>query len=338
MIKKKLIQILFFLILIFFINSCSLKRTAIGADNEIRVIRSDIDKPIIKEYLESIFTDTLYTPQPEPYYYLKYTTPSNYNRLKSQNHVIVAAIEQSNGNPGYKLIKQLLPKNQFDLMANGDPILFAKDVHSYDQLFMIINAQSKDQLFSTIENKKNFIRQQYFEQFKKRQLKYIFGDDRNNSLEDSLRTMFGWLIKIPWGWEAIKIKEENQFVWIGKEMPFQWIGISWENKNIVDEELKLGEYLWKWPTEYYGTIQFSEYKFKLDQTKLNKHNAWRATGIWETINIKDAKGGPFCSYIFYDEKHDRTYHLNYLIHHPGSDKSIFMRQLDMIVKSINIHL
>ena len=334
--QNKLITIFIYLAPILLIYSCSVKRTAIGADNEIRVICSEIDKPIVSQYLESIFTDTLYTPQPEPYYHLKYTEPSNYNKLKSQNQVIIAAIEQNNGNPGYNLIKQLLPEDQFDSMAKGDPIIFAKDVNAYDQLFMVINARSKDQLLLTIRDKKNFIRQQYFKQFKKRQMKYIFGDDRNKNLEDSLRTILGWSIKIPWGWEVIQIDEENQFVWIGKEMPFQWIGISWENENIVDEELKVGEYIWQWPTERYGTIQLSDYKFELNKATFNNQNAWRATGIWETINIKDAKGGPFCSYIFYDEYNNRTFHMNYLIHHPGNDKSIFMRQLDMIVRSISI--
>jgi len=49
---------------------CDTKREALGADNEIRVICSEIDKQIVRDYLTSIFTDTIYTPEPEPYYYL----------------------------------------------------------------------------------------------------------------------------------------------------------------------------------------------------------------------------------------------------------------------------
>ena len=86
----------------------------------------------------------------------------------------------------------------------------------------------------------------------------------------------------------------------------------------------------------YGNIQFNDYKFELDKMLYNDYFAWRAQGIWETINIKESKGGPFRSYVFYDEQSNKTFHLNYLIHHPGNDKSIFMRQLDLIVKSFTI--
>ena len=39
------------------------------------------------------------------------------------------------------------------------------------------------------------------------------------------------------------------------------------------------------------------------------------------------------AYIFYDSKKDITYHLNYLIHYPGNNKTIFFRQADLILKS-----
>ena len=134
----------------------------------------------------------------------------------------------------------------------------------------------------------------------------------------------------------IKIRSDSNFVWLGKEMPFQWIGIGWADGNLVNDDLSVGEYIWTWPVKNYGYIQFNDYKFELDKMLYNDYFAWRAQGIWETINIKESKGGPFRSYVFYDQQSDKTFHLNYLIHHPGNDKSIFMRQLDLIVKSFTI--
>jgi len=322
-------------ILILGINNlnCSGKREALGADNEIRVICSDIDKDIVRKYLKSIFTDTIFTPEPEPYYYLKFSDPDTYNDLKEQSHVIIAALDRNKGNPGYQLIKRLLPEEQFQKTELGDPLILAKDVNARKQLFMIINGSSEDQLMSTIDSKRNFIRKQYFDQFVDRQSRFIFGSDRNKKLEDSLANEFGWQMKIPWGWELIKSDKESQFVWIGKERPFQWIGIGWEDGNLVEDELKVGEYIWNWPMSHYGFIRLNDYKFEIQVAAHNNKKAWRAQGIWETIDVKEAKGGPFRSYILYDEKQNRSYHLNYLIHHPGNDKSIFMRQLDLIVKT-----
>jgi len=321
---------------VFILLKCEFKREALGADNEIRIICSEIDKDIIKTYMSKIFTDTIFTPEPEPYYYLKFSTPEKYNKLKFQSQVSIVALERDSGNPGYKLMKKILPEEQFDFTENFDPIILSKNVYAKNQLFMVINAKNGAQLDSVIKKRKNQIRKHFHQQFNDRQSRYLFGSDRNKSLEDSLRLKFGWSLKIPWGWEVIKSLPESNFVWLGKEMPFQWIGISWEEGNIFEDNISTGEYIWSWPEKNYGYIQFNNYKFELKESLYNGYKAWRVRGVWETIDAIEAKGGPFNSYIFYDEKNNLSYHLNYLIHHPGNDKSIFMRQLDLIVKSFKI--
>jgi len=323
--------------LVLVLTSCDSKREALGADNEIRVICSEIDRPVVTKFLSSIFTDTLFTPEPEPYYFLKFSDPETYTDLKSQAYVVVAAIDRDQGNPGVQLVKRMLPESQYAETQFGDPLILAKNVHSLKQLFLVINANSESHLMSYVDEKKNFFRKQFFNQFKERQSRFIFGDDRNKPLEDSLKAEYGWSMKIPWGWEKIKEVPKKNFVWIGNEMPFQWIGISWESGNHITDELTVGNALWEWPKAHYEYIQFNNYKFKLEKVQVGDYAAYRGEGLWETIDVKEAKGGPFRSYIFYNEAKDVTYHINFLIHHPGNDKSIFMRQLDLIVKSFKLH-
>ena len=84
--------------------SCDNKREALGADNEIRVICSEVDREIIQQYLSGIFSDTLFTPEPEPYYHLKFSEPNTYLDLRSQSQVVVAAVSREPANPGLSLI------------------------------------------------------------------------------------------------------------------------------------------------------------------------------------------------------------------------------------------
>ena len=319
-------------LLIIFISACDNKREALGADNEIRVICSNIDKKVLKKYLSLIFNDTLYTPEAEPYYHLKFSEPDKFNQLKAQSMVIVGSIKQDD-NSGLKLMNQLLPDSQFKSTLQHDPIILGKDVYAKKQLFMIINASSEDHLMSSLEQKRNQFRKHFNDQFIERQGRFLFGDDRNTLLEDSLKSEYGWTLKIPWGWDRIKNLPDSNFVWLGREMPFQWIGIGWIQGNILYSELSAGDFIWNWPKDNYKTIQINNYKFKLDKTNHGDTFAYRAQGIWETVSLKESKGGPFRSYLFYDSVNDLTYHLNFLIHHPGDDKSIFMRQMDMIIKT-----
>ena len=334
MTNKYLFKIFFILVMVLQLN-CESKREALGADNEIRVICSDVDREIIESYLKNIFTDTIYTPEPEPYYYLKFSNPNTYNELKAQSKVVIAAVSRDNGNPGLQLVKKLLPEKQFETMINLDPVLISKNVFAKNQLFIVINALTKDQLFDTIKKKKNNYRKIFNDNFKSRQKKFIFGVDRNRGIEDSLINEYGWSMKIPWGWINIKNNKDSNFVWLGKEMPFQWIGISWYEGNHISEMnlIQSGEFLWEWPKKFYKNIQFNDHKFKLDETDFNGFKAWRLKGVWETIDMIEAKGGPFCSYFFYNKSINKTFHFNYLIHHPGKNKSINMRQMDLIIKS-----
>ena len=320
------------ILLIIFISACDNKREALGADNEIRVICSNVDKKVLKKYLSLIFNDTLYTPEAEPYYHLKFSEPDKFNQLKAQSMVIVGSIKQDD-NSGLKLMNQLLPDSQFKSTLQGDPVILGKDVYAKKQLFMIINARSEDHLMSSLEQKRNQFRKHFNDQFIERQGRFLFGDDRNTLLEDSLKSEYGWTLKIPWGWDRIKNLPDSNFVWLGREMPFQWIGIGWIEGNILSSELSAGDFIWNWPKDNYKTIQINNYKFKLDKTNHGDTFAYRAQGIWETVSLKESKGGPFRSYLFYDSLNDLTYHLNFLIHHPGDDKSIFMRQMDMIIKT-----
>ena len=333
--NKTIIFSLIFIIFIFI--SCDTKREALGADNEIRVICSNIDKKIIKSYLSNIFSDTLFSPEPEPYYQLKFSSPETYNQLKKQSKVVIAAVNRDRGNPGIKLVERILPDEYFKSTLTEDPVILMRNVYAKNQLLMVINAASDKILNNTIKLKKNAFRKEYNDQFIIRQNNYLLEKNRNTSLEDTIFNDYGWKINIPWGWISIKNIKDSNFVWLGKEMPFQWIGVSWINGDFIStmDKLEVGEYIWGWPKKFYGNIQFNNYKFSLDEASFNGSSAWRSKGVWETIDKLESKGGPFCSYLFYDSITDRTFYINYLIHHPGNDKSIYMRKLDQIVRSIN---
>ena len=331
--NHKLIAILSIYILLL---GCENKREALGADNELIVVCADPDKDIIYDFVQSVFDYTLFTPQPEPYFKIRFVKPEGYIDLKEQAYVVVGAIGDDIHNDGVKLIKKLLPEEQYQSTLENDPILFTHDLYASNQLFLIVNAKSRDQLMASVPAKKEWLKNQYYSQFAKRQSKYIFENARRVEVEKELSEKNGWTMKIPWGWEVIKDSSDVGFFWIGKEMPFQWVSIQWEDGKTIDvvDGLDIGNTIWSYPETFYEHIRFHDYKFKMEKVYFNRIKAWKISGIWESI--EEPQGGPFLSYIFYDKASDKTYHLNMLIYHPGEDKSIFMRQMDLIAKSFRV--
>ena len=317
-------------------TNCDIKKEALGADNEVRVICSSDDEDVIKGFLSTIFVDTIFTPEPEPVHKLKIFPPESYNDLKRQAYVVVGAVGKDVSNSGVRLMKKLLSSDNFQSMKTNDPVFLLRDLYATNQSFLIINARDKYQLSAVSPLKKKMIHDQYEKQFRSRQSKYLFGSHRREDIEEKFSEEYGWSMKIPWGWEVIRNSADSNFVWLGREFPFQWIAIHWQNGNAINDELTIGENVWNFPKTHYSNIRFHDYKFSIEKINFNSYKAWLCTGMWESSDDITAQGGPFRHYIFYDANKNMTFHINTLLYHPGKDKSIFLRQLELIAKSFSI--
>ena len=326
------INSLFLFLLCLLIFGCAGKKDSLGTDDEIRVICSKIDEPVIKDYLASVFDDTIYTPAPEPLFKLIFSRPEHYEDLKEYAQVIIAAVNRNSTNPGYRLLKKLLPEGQLNNSEDDNPVLLTRDLHAKDQVYVVINASNKEHLFNYLDKNKCLLRKHYDEQFKLRGSRFLFNDNQTQ-IEEKINEDYGWFLKIPWGWEVLRNDDKMNFFWMGSEYPYRWMSIKWDNGNNINDGLSLGKQIWNFPINHYKSIRFNENRFKLERIYFNDYKGWQCSGIWESMDSLDAKGGPFYSYIFYDHHSDRTFHINTLVHNPGKSKAVYIRQMELIAKS-----
>ena len=318
------------------ILGCSNQKDALGADNLIQVICNDDDKEHIKEFLSKVFSDTIYTPYPEPEYKISFSDPLTYGKLKKQAYVVVASIDSGKSHSGKKLMGKILSKKDYNNMITNEPVIIAENLYAKNQLFMIINAHTVNQLKNIEVNKINDYKTLYDQLFYKRQERFLLNQHNKSPIGDILKHNYHWSMHTPWGWEIIKENKDSNFVWIGREEPFQWISCYWENGNQIMNELEVGEKVWQLPQANYGNIKFSDYKFKIKKTLFNNQPGWEISGIWESVNNLLALGGPFKMFVFYNNITQNTYYINTLIHSPGKSKSIYLRQLGLLAKTFKI--
>ena len=311
---------------------CEIKREALGSDDGIFVIAAMEDEGKIKEILSAVLNDTLYTPKPEPYYKLTFVHPREFDRIKNSALVVVGAIGSDLSSPGVALVKRILSDKQYQQSISGEkPFIFTKDPFARNQIFMVINTPTVVRAKEIAKEQNEWIKQQFSDLFEYRQARFMFNNTRQKELETHLHEAYGWGIKIPWGYEVLVDSSEQRLFWIGREMPFRWLAVHWENGAIINDNQMAKQYIMNFPEEYFGSIRYSEYKFNLNTTQFNDWLAWRVTGIWEAI--EDTQGGPFIGYLFYDGLTDKTYYIHTMIFHPGNNKLILLRQLEIIAKS-----
>jgi len=326
---------IYFIVIALLIVSCSTKREAVGAADEIVVVVSKEDRGSINSAISQIFSDTLFTPQPEPIYKLKYADPIGFNELKRQSNLIIGSIGTSELNPGTKLVKSLLGDELFSVTIDGsEQIIFSEDQFGRDQLFMIISGETIGEINDALLEKSEWIKSYFDKTFIEKQKKYLFGNDRLKKISKEFKQKYGWEIQIPWGWEVLKELPDSNFVWLGRELPYQWFSIHWEDGLIIEDSTMAVEYSYRFPQEYYKNIRYNDYKYQMEQVTFNNWDAWKSIGIWESI--EEARGGPFINYTWYDGVTDRTYNLNMLVFIPSKNKATFMRQLDIIAHSFNV--
>ncbi len=327
---------IYFMVTALLLINCTTKREAIGAADEIIVIVSKEDRNSINDALAQIFSDTLFTPQPEPTYKLNYADPIGFNELKRQTNLIIGSIGTNDFNSGTKLVKSLLGDELFNKTINGNQqIIFSEDQFRRGQLFMVISGKTADDIKSALLEKSVWIKSYFDKIFLEKQKKYLFGNDRLKKLSKEFKQKYGWEIQIPWGWEIIKDLPDSNFVWIGRELPYQWFSIHWEDGFIVEDSTGAVEYSLRFLEEYYKNIRYNDYKYQMEQVIFNNWTAWKSVGIWESID--EARGGPFINYTWYDGVTDRTYNLNMLVFIPSKNKATFMRQLDIIAHSFTVN-
>ena len=230
------------------------------------------------------------------------------------------------------MLHKLLPKNQLNNSQDDNPVLLTRDLHANDQIYVVINASSEEHLFNYLDKNKKLLRGHYDEQFKLRGSRFLF-DDNQTQVEEKISQDYGWHINIPWGWEILRNDSQMNFFWMGSEYPYRWLSVKWNNGNSIDDQLSVGKQIWIFPINNYKSIRFNEHRLKLDRIYFNDYKGWQCSGIWESNDSLEAKGGPFYSYIFYDHHSDRTFHINTLVHNPGKPKAVYIRQMRLIAKS-----
>ncbi|MCH7763167.1 MAG: DUF4837 family protein [Candidatus Marinimicrobia bacterium] len=317
-----------------FMTGCG-KPMAKGADDELIVLTAFEDKEAALSILRQIFSDTLYTPAPEPYYKTKFVRPSEIENVKSHPNLIVISVNNDLTNPGTRLVKQLLTEKTYtDSKSGKTSFILSKNVYAEKQTMLVISGTSPEALVEKAQEIGEKIFNQFDQQFIDRQSRFLFKRARKKELEEEIFNKFGFGLKIPWGFSVVKDSADINLFWIGRENPFRWIVVHWEDGMVIKDQEDADHFSREIPKRFFDHIRYVDYKFSIKPVIFNDWSGWRMTGLWESV--EEAQGGPFIAYTFYDGITDRTYYIHTLIFSPGLDKYLLLRRLDIIAQTFYV--
>ncbi|MAG21050.1 MAG: DUF4837 family protein [Candidatus Marinimicrobia bacterium] len=325
---------IFVLTAIVFAVSCSYKPRSSGADNEIVVVISFEDRRFVEPLIDSIFGRVIYTPEAERFFDIVYVTPEQFEEYKVRTNIVIAALFSVVDTTADVLVRNILPENQVEMIRRGEQNIFAKrDFLARNQVFAVLAANSDKELAKAVQIKGRWLFDQFDSGFLERQAKHMYKRMEQKELADELWQKYKWKMRIQHDYVMIKEQPQRNFIWFGRSFPYRWLSVQWVDHPVtkaVDSQIA-ADMIHDYPSVYYKTVNFTHYYEKIEETTFKGRKAWRAEGLWE--HKKDIKGGPYVSYIFYDERTDRIYHINYLIHHPSGKKMLSLRQMDIMIRT-----
>ncbi len=320
---------------LFFLSGCGLSPQTKGADDVLTVFCSLEDRPGAELILNQLFNDTLFTPEPEPYYKIHFIEPEDFWRFKMFANLVIVSVGDDPTNPATALAKHLLAPEVYRAALTGPEHLFLTlEPYARNQVLLVISGITAEDIVKSIPRRQKEIKQIMEAQFLQRQSESLFPRRSQKKLEQKLFQKYQWSVKIPPDFVVVREDPKRRLYWLGREDPYRWLVFHWEPGDVVADSLQAVEYARAFPQRLLTNIRYNDYRFKVEPTEFNDWYGWRFTGLWESLT--EAQGGPFIAYLFYDGLTDRTYYFHLMIFHPGKKKYLLLRQLDIIAHTFYV--
>lgn len=201
-----------------------------------------------------------------------------------------------------------------------------------DQMFVLIAGRDLKMVERSILEQKGWLYGKFEEKFEEVQMDYIYGRYEQKKLTNYLWQKYRWTMRIPHDYIIIRELPENNFVWLGRGLPYRWISVTWgdgiqtewlTNVGLYEKRNEIGK--------LYGGIMTDKRFLGFQFFKFGEYDALKMYGLW--YHIEETQGGPFETYAFYDWRTDRTFIIDMLMYGPGEKLSVLFRGLELTAKT-----
>ena len=219
-----------------------------------------------------------------------------------------------------------------------------KDLWAKPQIVIKINAPSHEEFLNVFEENKKTALELYRENERVRIINSYASKFKNINIVRELRKDFHLEMNVPKGYN-IAVLEEN-FAWIRKETTTNSMSILvytepysdtnvFNSNRIIRQRNLLTQVKILGPTpESYQKVADEYVSVQNRRISFNGLYSTELRGLWDLKN--DFMGGPFLSYTFVDENHNKVITVDGFLYAPKQKKAVMLRELEAILWSTKL--
>ena len=305
-----------------FINyGCNRLPESIGHDNTLTLVVSKEDHDLVLLHLEPLLNKPVYTPTIENLYNIEIINADNFKNHMLNKNIIIASLSNPLDNNVDLLVNRIVKQ------YNNKNIFSLYNLYSENQIVITLSAHDDIEFQKHIENNKSWILNEINQNIEKNILNKINNSILGIDIINTIRDSFSIDLLIDENYKIIR--ENTDFLWIGRGMPYRWIIINQMDKKLT-KSINYKSIIKKELSTKLNDVNILEYN--LDMFHENGNLILR--GVYEHL-ISDT-GGPFFTYIYENIVNNKVIFVSGFLNNPGKSKSNLLLQLETIIRNVEV--
>ena len=309
-----------------FCSACSCHSEPIGKENEIIIISSPEDKPHIERLIENLFSQIIYTPQPESEFSLIYKDPWELENVNKNGNILIASLDFPEDSTGDFLMKRFTQNHEKE-----QPLFILENLYANNQIVCGIHTLDAISMENEIKNNGDWILKEFRNIVESRMTHNIFKHGFNDSLSITILDYFGYTLDLQPDFKIIKADSLKPFLWIGRGYPYRWITVHRSKKDNYLKKYSAWDQINIEFVDLMPSIKISEHFKSTENYQTSKNILHIMRGIYE--HEESASGGPFFVYIFETETVNEVILVSGFVNYPGHEKILLLKQLEIIANT-----
>lgn len=329
--------------LVFSACGISTQNEALGDNDVITVFADSSDYIELSDVIENAFGQPFFTPQPETWFRLqRYGLADLLELNRGRNILIIAPLDAQNRMGDY--MRSALDSSVKALVNEGREHVFVqKDLWYRGQTVVHLTGRTMEDLRDYMAS--NALQLEYYfkQAWDEREIARMRTLPREEEIENRLRDEYGFSFTVIKSWFVAKDSSEINTVLLRRQAPAEterWLMVHWldtTNTALLTNDFayrtrnRLTEILYRTYDDSAWVVVDSVHHLQFDEVNFQDRFAIRMKGLWRMSDY--SMGGPFVSYLFYDEEQKRIYFIEGSVFAPKYEKKKLIQDVDVMIKT-----